>query len=195
VGRKTLFTIGSSGVLLVLAMVVLTASNAGTPKSTESFCKMSSLAITQTASGGLGHSWIILEFRNSSDATCKLVGYPSVKVLLGSSSFSNQNGAAKQSKPGAFMVAVDSRSIYGGGGLPANSPLPVVSLRPHSGSASSVIGWSPEGGGKACPWFASLTLGLDGGHELLSDGPAMLCTSVSVTPIVPGTLGQWDASS
>jgi len=185
-------------VSLVSTSSWIATSDASGQTPAERNCTLSSLKITQTSNGGLGHQWLILLVQNQSDSSCKLSGYLSINVLLGSGPFSNQNGAAKRSRAGSHVSATDQFSVYGGG-ISSEVPgtrlaLPVVSLRPRDGSASSILGWSGEGGGRACPWFRSITVGWRGSYANLRVGPDLLCSQIFVTPIVPGTTGDLNES-
>jgi hypothetical protein len=199
-GRKSV--LGVIGACLLIASVLtvswLVVSNTSAKRSAERTCSLSSLKVTQMGNAGSGHIWLILIFQNTSNTGCKIFGYPSITVQLGSGPFSNQNGPAKRSKPGSTVKAIDQIDVYGGGlsGSVANQrlTLPVVSLKPHAGSASFVIGWSGEGGGKACPWFQSFTLGWRGSQVNLRTSPGPLCGEIDVTPIVPGNTGDFTES-
>jgi hypothetical protein len=199
-GRKSALRVIGTCLLIASVLTVswLAFSNTSAKRTAERLCNVSSLSVNQTSSGGLGHAWLILIFRNTSNTGCKIFGYPSITVQLGSGPFSNQNGAAKRSKPGSTVRAIDQIDIYGGGlsGSVANQrlTLPVVSLKPNEGWASSIIGWSPEGGGKACPWFRSFTLAWRGSQVNLRTGPSPLCGQIDVTPIVPGNTGDYTES-
>jgi hypothetical protein len=187
-----------TGAVFIVSLVSTSSwtvtSDASSPISSERNCTLSSLTVTQKSNAGLGHEWLILVVQNQSNRACKISGYPSIKVLLGSGPFSNQNGAAKRSKPGSSVSAIYKFDDYGGGvfsEVPGTRlAIPAVSLRPRGGSASSVIGWSGEGGGKACPWFRSITVGWRRSYVNLRVGPALLCGQIDVTPIVPGTTGD-----
>ncbi len=199
-GGKTALRVVGACLLIASVLTVswLTVSNTSAERTAERLCNVSTLAVNQTSSGGLGHAWLVLIFRNTSNAACKIFGYPSITVQLGSGPFSNQNGPAKRSKPGSTVRAMDRIDVYGGGltGSVANQhlTLPVVSLKPHAGWASSVVGWSPEGGGKACPWFRSFTFGWRGNQLNLRTGPGPLCGQIDVTPFVPGNTGDYTES-
>jgi hypothetical protein len=173
--------------LLLLATTTLGASTRASARDVPS-CRLSSLIVTQTTSAGLGHAWVVVRLSNVGDIRCALRGFPAVRVLLGSSAFGDQDGPAKESRPGAFVVATKSRLIYGGG-VPPKGKLPVVRLA-HGGVASFVFGWSPEGGRRRCPWFRSITLGVAGGWTLLGERPSKVCTPVWVTPLVSGSRGE-----
>jgi hypothetical protein len=161
-------------------------------------CIVSSLKVTQSGSGGLGHSWLVIILRNTSNTICKIHGYPTIAVHLASGSLSTMNGPAKKSKPGSTVKAIDQIDIYGGGvsGHHAHQrlTLPVVSLKPHAGSASFVIGWSALPGGSACPWFRSFTFGWGGRQVNIRTSSSPLCTQIDATPIVPGKSGDFTES-
>lgn len=199
-GRKSALEVIGACFLIasVLTVTWLVVNNTSARRSAVRPCNVSSLKVTQMGSGGLGHSWLVLVFENTSNTECKIFGYPSITVQLGIGPFSNQNGAAKRSKPGSTVMATDQIDVYGGGlsGSVANQrlTLPVVSLKPHGGSASFVIGWSGEGGGKACPWFRSFTLAWRGSQVNLRTSPGPLCGEIDVTPIVPGNTGDFTES-
>ena len=194
-GRKS--ALGVIGACLLIAFVLTVSSlvvlNTSAKRSAERPCNVSSLKVTQTGDARLGHEWLILIFQNASNTACKIHGYPSITMQLGSGPFSNQNGAAKRSKPGTTAKAIDQIDVYGGGlsGSVASQRLTplVVWLKSHAGSTSSVIGWSGEDGGKACPRFRSFTLGWRERQVKLRFGSALLCGQIDVTPIDPGNTG------
>jgi hypothetical protein len=120
---------------------------------------------------------------NISSSTCKVMGYPTVKMTGGPSVVAT--------------VAKKTRNGYMGGlgGPNATVPIPDVTLRPHGGTGSSLVEGTDFQVGTAveCVYYSkvSVTLpGLSPAYRFTTKFPG--CSRPQVHPIVKGSHGTQD---
>ena len=152
-----------------------------------SMCENGQINATSTVTGaGLGNRDLVIVFVNSSNSTCLLMGWPGVAGL-------NAQGAQ-------IAQAVRQLSAFNGGGVPAGkTSLPTVTLGPGQMASTTVDGDDgPVGTATSCPNFASFlvtppnftqsqTVSSAGDQGGGTDFP--YCSSIFVTPVVPGSTG------
>jgi Domain of unknown function (DUF4232) len=155
------------------------------PAASESWpqCSPSQIGITAMGTGaGLGHVGVLFTLRNTSSASCRLIGYPGIQ-LLGS------NGHAL---PTTVVRAVTGAYLF-----PAVAPHPVA-LQPGAlASFDLQYGDNPVGAqasepyAEACPsaTSAEVTLPNANEHSVVPASMAPCGGQVLVSPVVPGS--QW----
>jgi hypothetical protein len=171
----------------LLASMALVASSSWTARAFGapiSRCQETQLDVHWAPAGvGLGHVGSLIVITNISSSTCRMTGYPTVKMTGGPSVVAT--------------VAKKTRNGYLGGlgGPNATVPIPDVTLRPHGGAASSLVegGDVPVGTAVECVYYSkvSVTLpGLSPGYRFTSKFPG--CVRPQVHPIVKGSHGTQD---
>jgi hypothetical protein len=146
-------------------------------------CQETQLDVAIVSRGAAaGHVGDAIVFTNISSSTCTLSGYPTVRL-------------SESPKVGLELVAKDTQSGYLGGlgGTGAKLALPVVKLRAHGGTASSLVegGDNPVDGATTCLWFAKVSVALphlSPPYRLSMRFPS--CVRPQVHPIVKGTTGS-----
>jgi hypothetical protein len=130
---------------------------------------------------GLSHASQIIVITNISASACKLSGYPTVKMTGGASVVTS--------------VAKKTRNGYLGGlgGPNAYVPLPVVKLRAHGGTASSMVegGDVPIGNAVGCVIFNKVSIEIANLKPSYRFGTRFSgCVRPQVHPIVKGSTGS-----
>lgn len=105
-------------------------------------CSFAQLKVTEGAiDGGLGHIMVPIHFRNVSNSTCTLYGYPGAAGL-------KHGHQVKQAKrvPTGYM-----------GGLKQGNPIPLVTLAPHEEGTARIEGSDVPGpSGNRCKELTGL---------------------------------------
>lgn len=176
-------TSAPSTTISILQTTTTTTSAPSTIQGTSAIprCHYSQLSISEGSSGaGLGHSAVVILFKNSSSSTCYLYGYP---------------GAAGLNSSGQQVT--QAKRTLGGylGGLPLNqTTLPTVTLTPGETASAMVEGTdNPIGNATTCPVLHGLLVTAPNTKTSvkLAHAPGD-CSYLQVHPVVPGTTGSLD---
>lgn len=138
-------------------------------------CGFSQLAVSSSSQGAAGHIGVVLVFKNTSTATCTLVGYPGVAGL----DSAGQQVVQATRTPSGFM-----------GGISGSTP-PTVTLAPGA-SASALIESTdvPTGNETSCPTYASLLVTPPNTTQSVTIAQSLPgCSGLQVHPVVAGTSG------
>jgi hypothetical protein len=167
----------------------------------ERACTASSLKITASSNGGLGHGAYIIEFHNVSAHRCKLAGYPRIMAPLAAATTSTLPGEITPLPSQISVVAKDEVNGYAGGINGSVRQMrrlahrtPIISLPAHTGVASAVVEWTDESPNQAtaCSTIAHLLITPPGQRRQVAvpvDAFGILCSAMYVHPILPGTSG------
>jgi hypothetical protein len=158
---------------------------AAAPAASASWPPCSTRQLTMTAAGtgaGLGHVGVLFTLRNTSSASCRLVGYPGLELL-------SSNG---QELPTTVVRAASGAYLF-----PAVVPHRVALPPGAVGSFDLQYGDTPVGAAAnepyatACPAAtrAEVTLPGAAGHAVVPASMAPCSGQVLVSPVVPGA--QW----
>jgi hypothetical protein len=114
-------------------------------------CQETQLDVRWVGGGaGLGHTAQLIVITNISSSECRVTGYPAVRMTGGASVLAT--------------IAKRTRNGYMGGlgGPNATVPLPVVTLRAHGGTASSMVegGDIPIGNAIKCTIYTKVSITL-----------------------------------
>ena len=167
--------------LLATLFTIITVSGRASANSV-SRCQETQLDVRWVSGGaGLGHIAEIIVFRNISSNACRVSGYPTVRM-----------------SGGANVVATLARRTRNGylgglGGPNATVPLPVVTLRAHGGTASSMVEGSdvPIGNAVGCAVFTKVSITLatmKTPYRFLTKFSG--CSRPQVHPVVTGPSGS-----
>jgi hypothetical protein len=170
---------------VLLASLTLVATSTATPPAfgaSVARCQETQLDVRWVSGGvGLGHLAELIVITNISSSTCKMSGYPTVKMTGGPSVLAT--------------VARKTRNGYLGGlgGPNANVPIPVITLRAHGGAASSMVEGddNPVGTAVECVYYSSVAVtlpGLSPPYRFSEKFPG--CIRPQVHPIVKGSHGR-----
>ena len=167
----------------------------------ERACTTSSLKITASANGGLGHGAYVIEFHNVSAQRCKLAGYPRIVAPLVASTTRGAPGEIAPLPSQISIIARDELSGYAGGIIGSVTQMrryahsvPIISLSAHTGIASSAVEWidmSPNQVTK-CSTITHLLVTPPGQSRQVAipiDAFGLLCSAMYVHPIVLGNSG------
>ncbi|MDQ6781918.1 MAG: DUF4232 domain-containing protein [Actinomycetota bacterium] len=132
---------------------------------------------TGTPEAGLSHIGLVFLLKNDGDVACQLNGYPGIEGVVSN----GQQITAARSLSG-FIGGVRN----GGAG-------PVVDLNPGQTGSALVEGTdAPVGTATSCPKFTAFLVTPPNTRQTsriaVSNFP--YCASISVHPVVPGTLGR-----
>ena len=148
-------------------------------------CTLSDLTVSAGPSGfGAGHQGVPILFRNSSQTTCSLYGYPGVAAL---------NSSGQQ-----VVQAMRTPSGYLGGLAPGATTPATVILGPGQTASALVEGIdNPLNGATSCPYYPAFlvtppntTTSAQVPVASASSQGMAGCTPIVVHPIVPGTRGS-----
>jgi hypothetical protein len=127
---------------------------------------------------GLGHVAIVVLFRNTGNATCRIGGYPGVDGVL---------------SDGQQVPATRSLNGYAGGVLSGTAP--IFELAPSQEASSMVEGLNVSHSGAPCPHFNAFLVTPPGSTAtsrlVPPNGLFNYCQGIeSVHPVVAGTNGR-----
>ena len=143
-------------------------------------CRFTQLRVSHgPVVGATGHSAVLLLFRNVSDRTCHLYGYPGV---AGIDTTGRQVTQARRSREG-FMGGV--------GWSGRRRPIPLVPLAPGRFASAIVEGDDNSPSGGACRRLAGmLVTPPDSYHSIRFPVVPGDCDGLQIHPVVPGRSGD-----
>lgn len=207
---RSLVVAFTSIVLATSGFVVAAAHEALADATTVHTCLMSSLQVSAINGDGLHHGVELIRFKNLSEHTCTLRGYPEIEaVLLSGKAPKNLVGMYHSSAPGSLLRASHVEMSWAGGVNWATgvypSPAaqkafvpPVIRLRARTGVASTTLNWVDGPNSGTCPAFEAIRIGLAGEFVVRPLGLGFadpLCYEFDVTPIVRGSQGNMNVST